>query len=441
LPHFVRKKSLLSQVKTFPILYYYQMINNPWLRAQEQLQRIAKKIRLSPMLLARLLEPDRVVSVSLPVELDNGYVETFIGFRVQHNNLLGPYKGGIRYHPNVSMDEVKALAFWMTIKCAVIDVPFGGGKGGITVDPKSLSQKELEKLTKVFARRIAPVIGPTLDVPAPDVNTNPTIMRWIVEEYSNIVGKYSPAVITGKPVEEGGSLGRTEATGFGGGYVLLSALKKLHMDRKDLTIAIQGFGNVGYHAALFFADAGYKVVAISDSKEAIYVEKGLNPEKTFECKKNQHMLSNCFCVGNSCNIAYGKTISNEELLELPVDVLIPAALENVITVENANKVKAKIVLELANGPLTREADEILDKKGVVVIPDILANAGGVCVSYFEWYQNMKKQKWTKEKVFQKLRKQMEKVTDEVFTTKAKYGTNLRDAAYLLALSRLKKESK
>ncbi|HEX8965164.1 MAG TPA: Glu/Leu/Phe/Val dehydrogenase [Patescibacteria group bacterium] len=415
------------------------MQNNPWARSQEQLKSIAKKINLNSLLLARLLEPDRIITVSLPVELDNGFVETFTGYRVQHNNILGPYKGGIRYHPNVSMDEVKALSFWMTIKCAVVDVPFGGGKGGITVNPKELSETELKKLTQVFAQRLAPVIGPTLDVPAPDVNTNPTIMNWIVDEYSKIVGKKTPAVITGKSVDNGGSLGRTEATGFGGAYVLLHALKKLKLDmKKELTVAVQGFGNVGYHVALFLANNGFKVVAVSDSKEAIYVEKGLNPEKTYACKKTHGMLSNCFCVGNTCDMAYGKTISNQELLELPVDILIPAALENVITVENAGKVKAKIVLELANGPLTHEADEILDKKGIIVIPDILANAGGVCVSYYEWYQNIKNLKWTKEEVLEKLQKQMQRVTDEVFTMQKKYGTNLRDAAYILAITRLQK---
>ncbi len=257
------------------------MQNNPWVRSQEQLKAIAKKINLNSLLLSRLLEPDRIITVSLPVKLDNGFIETFTGYRVQHNNILGPYKGGIRYHPNVSMDEVKALAFWMTIKCAVVAVPFGGGKGGITVNPKELSENELKKLTQVFAQRLAPVIGPTLDVPAPDVNTNPTIMSWIVEEYSKIVGKKTPAVITGKPVNKGGSLGRTEATGFGGGYVLMHALKKLGLDKKKgLTVAVQGFGNVGYHVALFLANQGFKVVAVSDSKEAIYVEKGLNPEKT-----------------------------------------------------------------------------------------------------------------------------------------------------------------
>jgi len=411
--------------------------NNPWKRSQDQLQKIAKKIHLPQLLLARLLEPDRTITVSLPVQLDNGEVKIFSGYRVQHNNILGPYKGGLRYHPNVNMDEVRALAFWMTIKCAVVDVPFGGGKGGITIDPKLLSKTELKQLTTVFANRLAPVIGPTIDVPAPDVNTNPTIMEWIVEALPR-EARGGGAVITGKPVDKGGSEGRTEATGYGGGYVLQHALKKLGIPHAGLTIAIQGFGNVGYYAAEYLSRHGCKIVAVSDSKEGIYVPEGLNPEKTLACKKAKGMLSGCYCVGSVCDLNKGKRISNEELLELDVDVLIPAALENVITDLNASKIKAKVILELANGPLTQEADEILQKKGIPVIPDILANAGGVCTSYFEWYQNMHNEHWKKEDVLAKLKQQMERVTEEVFTTQQKYDTNFRDAAYILALERIRK---
>jgi glutamate dehydrogenase/leucine dehydrogenase len=412
------------------------MQNNPWTRAQEQLKKVAKTANIPTLLLARLMEPDRIITVSLPITLDDGNIKTFTGYRVEHNNLLGPYKGGLRYHPNVSMDEVKALAFWMTMKCAVVDIPMGGGKGGITVDPKILSESELKKLTEVLTQRLAPIFGPTTDVPAPDVNTTPQIMSWLMDEYSKIVGKPSPAVVTGKPIDKGGSQGRTEATGFGGGYVLLHALKKLGMKPEGLTVAIQGFGNVGYHAAVYLAEQGFKVVAVSDSREGIYVKEGLNPEKTLKCKKENGMLSNCFCIGNACSTQNGKRITNEELLELPVDILIPAALENVIVAENADRIKAKIILELANGPITDEADEVLDKKGIPVIPDILANAGGVCTSYYEWYQNMHNEKWEKQEVLTKLKQQMERVTTEVFTTKEKYGTNLRDAAYILAIERL-----
>jgi len=413
--------------------------NNPWLRAQKQLRKIAEKINLDDDLLSRLIEPDRIVTTALPVKLDDGQIKVFTGYRVQHNNLMGPYKGGLRYHPNVDMAEVKALAFWMTMKCAVVDVPFGGGKGGITVDPRMLSQNELEVLTRVFAQRLTPVIGPELDVPAPDVNTTPQIMTWIMDEYAKVTGNTSKAVITGKPIEDGGSQGRTEATGLGGVYVLIKMLKNLNIDPSGLTVAVQGIGNVGYHAAYYLEKEGFKIVAISDSKEAIHVPSGLNPEKTLKCKKDRGMLSNCYCVGEICDIKGGTIISNEELLELPVDILVPAALENVIISENAGKIKAKIILELANGPVTEDADEMLNKKGITVIPDILANAGGVCTSYYEWYQNMHNESWQKDEVFDKLKQQMERVTDEVFNSSKENNVTLRDGAYILALKRLQQK--
>lgn len=417
------------------------MENNPWIRAQKQLEKVAKQITLSPLLIARLHEPDRIVTVSLPMQMDNKAIKTFTGFRVQHNNILGPYKGGLRYHPQVNMDEVRALAFWMSMKCAVVDIPFGGGKGGITVNPKELSENELKKLSELFIDRLAPVIGPTVDVPAPDVNTNPTIMTWMVDEYSKLVGKKTPAVITGKPVNKGGSLGRTEATGLGGSYVLLSALKKLKKNPKDMTVAVQGFGNVGYYVALFLEQAGMKVIAVSDSKEGIYVKDGLNPKMTLECKQEKGYLSGCYCVGSVCDLNKGRKITNEELLELDVDVLIPAALENVITKENAGSIKAKMILEMANGPVTDEADVILQKKNVLVIPDILANSGGVCTSYYEWYQNMHKEKWSKKTVFDKLEKQLVRVTGEVFAIQKKHAMSMRDAAYALALTRIQRHWK
>lgn len=427
--------------------------NNPWKRSQEKLRSIAKKINLDSLLLAELEEPDRIITTSLPVRLDNGNVQTFTGYRVQHNSVLGPYKGGIRYHPQVSMDEVKALAFWMTIKCAVINVPFGGGKGGITVDPKTLSEKELEALTKAFARKLTIAIGPEIDVPAPDVNTNPTIMGWLVEEYKKqlktqnaklkapLTDKQLSGVVTGKPVDRGGSLGRTEATGLGGYYTLMHVLKTLGKNPKDMTVAVQGFGNVGYYAAEFFFKEGMKVVAVSDSKEGIFVEQGLNPEKTLECKREKGMLSGCYCIGSVCDMNQGKKITNKELLELPVDILVPAALENVIIKENAPDIKAKFVLELANGPVTSEADEILKEKDVMVIPDILANSGGVCVSYYEWYQNMHNETWTKEDVFRKLKAQMEEATDDVMGISKEKDVSLRDAAYMVALKRIEENWK
>src|SRR5579885_1345405 len=422
------------------------MENNPWTRAKNELQKIAEQIKLPPLLTARLSEPDRVISVSLPVMMDDGIIHVFNGFRIQHNNILGPYKGGLRYHPNVSLDEVKALAFWMSMKCAVIDIPMGGGKGGITIDPKKLSEEELRRVTELFTDRLTPVIGPHLDVPAPDVNTNPLIMGWIVDEYAKqikqIAGNNSAAlqqataVVTGKPLEKGGSLGRTEATGLGGSYTLLTALKKLKKNPKDLTVAVQGFGNVGYYIAYYLAKAGCRIVAVSDSKEGIFVEKGLDPQTTLNCKKEKGMLSGRYCIGSVCDMRNGKQISNAELLELPVDVLIPAALENVITKDNARQIKAKMILEMANGPVTQQADEMLTKKHIPVIPDILANSGGVCVSYFEWYQNIHGEKWSKEKVFNKLKEKIEKATDEVFAMQKKYKGTLRDSAYALALTRI-----
>lgn len=424
---------------------YIPMDNNPWLRAKRQLTTSSNHLSLPPLFLARLQEPDRIISVSLPLKMDNGSVKIFEGYRVQHNNILGPYKGGLRYHQNVSMDEVRALAFWMSMKCAVVDIPFGGGKGGITVNPKELSEKELQALSRLFIRRLGTTIGPLVDVPAPDVNTNPTIMSWMVDEYianqkSNLKGRFSKqqllATLTGKPLGKGGSQGRTEATGLGGSYVLLETLRKLKKNPKGMTVAIQGFGNVGYYIAYFLDKAGMKVVAVSDSKEGIYVKDGLNPEMTLSCKQKKGYLSGCYCVGSVCDLQKGRKITNEELLELDVDVLVPAALENVITEKNAEQIKAAIILEMANGPITDDADAILAKKKTVVIPDILANSGGVATSYYEWYQNMHSQKWTKKQVFAKLQKQLEKVTNQVLLVQKKYKITMRDSAYVLALERM-----
>lgn len=422
------------------------MDNNPWNRTQNKFLEIAGIIDLPEDLKLRLLEPDRILTVSLPLRRDDGKIENFIGIRSQHNNILGPYKGGIRYHANVSLDEVKALSFWMSIKCAVAGIPMGGGKGGIIVDPKKLSEKELEKLTKLYAKRIAAIIGAYTDVPAPDVNTNGKIMRWIVEEYENEIKKQKlkvkvskseiKAVVTGKPINFGGSEGRTQATGLGGSVVLETIINNFNLDKKGMTVAIQGFGNVGYYIAYFLDKMGFKVVAVSDSKEGIYVEEGLNPYKTLKCKEEKGFLSGCYCVGSVCDLKKGKKITNKELLELPVDILIPSALENVIDKDNANKIKAKIILEMANGPLTLEADKILENRKVIVIPDVLANSGGVATSYFEWYQNIKGKKWSEKKVLNKLETYMKKATLGVIGESQKYKLSLRDGAYILALKRI-----
>lgn len=402
--------------------------NNPWQRAQNQLKIAAEHVDISSELLERLQKPDNIIEVSIPVQMDDGRTETFQGYRVQHNNIRGPYKGGLRYHPNVDMDEVKALAFWMTMKNAVIDVPFGGGKGGITVDPKKLSPGELERLTRAFTRELAPYIGPNKDVPAPDVNTNGTIMHWIRHEYASITGKDEPAVITGKAVEHGGSLGRTEATGLGGFYALEEYLKQTGQSN-NLSAAIQGMGNVGGYVAGYMAESGFSIKGLSDSKSAIFVENGIEHMDAVR----GHKETRGTLRGSVKNAG---DISPDDIVSLPVDILVPAALENAITGENAESVQARIILELANGPTTTEADEILQRMGIPVIPDILANSGGVAVSYFEWYQNMHGETWSKDDVFKKLSELMRAAVSTVIDVSKEKNVSLRTAAYIVALRRL-----
>ncbi|MEK7534440.1 MAG: Glu/Leu/Phe/Val dehydrogenase [Patescibacteria group bacterium] len=423
---------------------------NPWIRAKQQLIQASKKLGLDKLLFEMLSEPDRIIEVSLPIQMEEGLIKVFRGYRVQHSNILGPYKGGLRYHPKVDMDEVKALAFWMTMKNAVVGVPFGGGKGGIALDPKKLSEKELEKLTRLFTRRLLDVIGAYKDIPAPDVNTNSKIMGWIVDEFRiqnselKITKGEMLAVVTGKPLEMGGSEGRVAATGFGGGQVLKQMLKKLGKSPKGLTVAIMGFGNVGRNIAHFLQGEGFKIVGLSDSKGGIYIPKGIeDTEEVNRCKEKKGFLSHCYCIGSVCDYNNkkklgGHDIKPEEILELPVDILVPAALENVITYENADKIKARIILEMANGPTTLDADKILNKKGVIVIPDILANSGGVVTSYFEWYQNLHEQHWTKKKVLKKLKEKMEIASKEVYNASLEYKATLREGAYIQALKRIEK---
>lgn len=416
---------------------------NPFDSAITILQKAAKQAKIHPDHLSHLTRPHQQIEVNLHLKRDNGSVEIVRGYRVQHNNWLGPYKGGLRYHPQVDINEVKALALWMTIKNAVVGVPFGGGKGGIEIDPKKLSPKELENLTREFARHLAPSVGPLHDVPAPDVNTTSQMMDWFADEYSKAVGKKTLAVVTGKSVGSGGSLGREEATGLGGFYVFEQLMSKLKMDKKS-TIAIQGFGNVGSFLAEKLFENGYNVVALSDSKGGIYSPKGdgFNASLVKKCKSETGAMSNCYCQGDSCEIAKkGCLITNKELLELPVDILVPAALEGVITKDNAHKIKAKVVLEMANGPVTAQADEILDKRGILVVPDVLANAGGVTVSYFEWYQNMKNQSWSLQKVRTRLKQKMVSAFDGVWKIKTSKKVSLRTAAYILALRRLSEKAK
>jgi glutamate dehydrogenase/leucine dehydrogenase len=380
-----------------------------------------------------LRKPDRIIEVSLPVLMDNGKIKVFTGYRVQYNNIRGPYKGGIRFHPQVNLDEVKSLAFWMTIKCAVADIPYGGGKGGVAVDVKTLSVRELERLSRAYARGFAAFIGPKLDVPAPDVYTTPQIMAWIMDEYSHMKGENTPAVVTGKPIEVGGSLGRDTSTSLGGFYIFEQVLKKLKMAKSQTSLAVQGFGNVGMNFAMIADAAGYKVVAVSDSKGGIYHKSGL---------KMKEVLAHKQATGSVVNFKDADSISNERLLELPVEVVVPSALENVINEKNAGRIKAKIVLEMANGPTTPEAEPKLNKKGILVVPDVLANSGGVIGSYFEWLQNLSNQYWDQAKFDDSLRKQINQAFEKVWQTMESQGNNnMRDAAYLVAVERIVKALK
>lgn len=443
-------------------------MNNPFQNALSQLDKasIYLKNNRNAKYLEVLKQPEKIINVHFPVKMDNGEVRIFGGFRVQFNSARGPYKGGIRFHPQVSMDEVKALSFWMMVKCAVADLPLGGGKGGVTVDPKLLSEKELERLSRGYIQAIWRDVGPLVDVPAPDVNTNPKIMAWMIDEYQKLVsksglkitkkneGKEILAMLTGKPLNKGGSQGRTEATGMGGMFVLQAVLAKLQEKKKNLTVAVQGFGNVGYFVAKLLSENGFKIVAVSDSRGGILKLKGKKPkagslkglnindlesldiEKVMECKKQKGSLAGCYCSGGVCDVQGGMTITNNELLELPVDILVPAALENQISNDNAMRIQAKVILEMANGPTTPEADEILHKRGIIVVPDILANAGGVTVSYFEWIQNMKNEKWDVLVVNNKLKKTMNKAVSDVWNVKEKNKTTFRIAAFVLAVGRV-----
>ncbi len=388
---------------------------------------------LEKEILQALSYPQRIIEVTLPVRIGKR-IKFFNAYRIQHNNWRGPYKGGIRYHPQVDLDEVKTLAFWMTLKCAVVDIPFGGGKGGIQVDPKVLTQKERENLTRKYIQYIADFIGPYKDVPAPDVNTGPQEMFWLADEYKKITsGKVdkSLAVVTGKPPKYGGSLGRNIATSLGGFYVLERFLKKLKI-KLPLKVAIQGFGNAGFNIASLLFERGFKIIAISDSQGGILLsnkQNSLKPEKVLVHKKK---------TGSVIGFDGSKRITNSQLLSLPVDILVLAALENQITQKNAFQIQAKIILELANGPVSPEADKILFNKKKFILPDILSNAGGVTVSYFEWEQNIKNQKWSEEKVFKELAGVMVKSFDKIWLLKNKYRVDLRMAAYILALTRLLK---
>lgn len=407
---------------------------DPFESALIQLKKAADELKIEPELVEILSTPERQIEISFPLKLDSGKTQLVHGYRIQHNNWRGPYKGGLRYHPDVNESEVKALAFWMTIKNAVVDVPFGGGKGGLQIDPKTLSKTELERMTRQFARILAPNIGPEVDIPAPDVNTNSMIMDWVADEL------HEKAVVTGKSIKNGGSEGREEATGLGGFYILEELVKKLGL-HKPLTVAIQGFGNVGSHIAKLLSENGYEIMALSDSKGGVRsrTDEGFNIDLVKKCKLEKGFIAECYCIGSVCDNPddVKGEISNETILKLPVDILIPAALEGVITKDNAADIKAKIVFEMANGPTTSEADEILEKNSIIVIPDVLANSGGVTVSYFEWLQNMREEKWSLEKVNSQLKEKMVKAFEDVWKIYSDKKVSLRTSAYISALHRLK----
>ncbi|MBT4209692.1 MAG: Glu/Leu/Phe/Val dehydrogenase [Candidatus Komeilibacteria bacterium] len=405
---------------------------NAYDNALRQLEKAAKLINLDKDVLTRLSSPEKVVMASLPIRMDDGSLQVFQAYRVQYNSARGPYKGGIRFHPQVDLDEVKALAFWMAIKSAVVGIPMGGGKGGVIVDPKSLSEAELEKLSRAWVRAFREVIGPAKDIPAPDVYTTPQIMAWMADEFSKLEGKPSLGVVTGKPLEYGGSLGRGSATAMGGFYVLNQAVEKLGLKINKLKVAIQGFGNAGSIMAQLMHDAGYKVVALADSRAIIYNDKGLDIDKVIAHKEATKSLAGFKGV---------EEITKEKLFELEVDVLVPAALENQITKENAKDINAKFVVELANGPTTPEADEIMYKNKVIVIPDVLANAGGVTVSYFEWLQNISNNYWTEEEVDKELKERMIPSFEAIWQMAEEKETDLRTASFMVALDRIAQASK
>jgi len=397
---------------------------NPFKIVQKQIKEACDKLGYDDSVYELLKEPERVMTVHIPVKMDDGTIKTFTGFRSQHNTAVGPAKGGVRFHPDVNLDEVKALSTWMTFKCSVVGIPYGGAKGGIKVNPKELSEGELERLSRAYFRAIAPIIGPEKDIPAPDVYTNPQIMSWFMDEFSKLKGYNTPGVVTGKPIELGGSKGRDKATAQGCTYTIREAAKRIGLDLKGATVAIQGYGNAGSFSAILLNELGCKIVAVNDSKGGAYSEEGIDPYAILKHKQE---------TGSVKGFEGTEEISGKDLLELDVDILVPAALENVITSQNAANIKAKIIGEAANGPTTPEADKVLYEKGILVIPDILANAGGVTVSYFEWVQNLMNYYWTEEEVLQRLEKIMVDAFSRVYNMHEEYKVDMRTAAYMVSI--------
>lgn len=396
------------------------------------MQKAAKIMRLDSEVLSTLSYPQKTLIVSVPVRMDDGALKVFEGYRIQHSELRGPFKGGFRYLPDVCLDEIKALATEMSFKCAVVGLPYGGAKGGIKCNAKEMSEGELERLTRKYVQAIYQVVGPEHDIPAPDMYTNAQIMAWFMDEYSRLVNEYRPGVVTGKPIEVGGSLGRDTATAQGGAYILKEYLKSLDKKKEDYKVVVQGFGNAGMHAADILHGLGFIIVGVSDSKGGLYNPKGMDPQAIMKTKKEK---------GSVIYSSEGKAVKPHEILKKPCDILVLAAMENQVTEENMKSIKAKIILELANGPTSFEADEYLSKKGVVIIPDILANAGGVTVSYFEWLQNQHAYYWPLEEIKMKLKRIMQEAFARVHHFQEEHKCSMREAAYISAFDRLEKALK
>ena len=418
-------------------------MQDPFKNSMRQLDSAAKILKLDKKVLAILKRPKKILQAKIPIKMDNGSTKSFQAYRIQYNDARGPFKGGIRFHPQVNLNEVKALSFWMTIKCAVVGIPMGGGKGGVAVDPHKLSLSELEKLSRGYIKAFFKHLGPKIDVPAPDVNTNAQIMDWMVDEYAKLTGKEQPAVITGKSIKAGGSLGRDTATADGGFFIIEALRKKLKIEPRKTKMIIQGFGNVGSNFARLAYDAGYKIIGISDSKTSIFDPTG----QGFDCHVVEHIKSLkgvvdiCECRNIKCSCRDHQHLTNKQLLEKDCDILVLAALENQVTRANAKKIKSRVILELANGPVTPDADCVLFGQNKIVVPDVLANAGGVTVSYFEWIQNIKNQRWTKNQVKTKLKPTMIKAFDQIWNMSKKHKTDLRTAAFILSVEKIAKAIK
>ncbi|WP_251359179.1 Glu/Leu/Phe/Val dehydrogenase [Kangiella sp. TOML190] len=404
--------------------------------ALTRVRTIGESAKVSPEVIESLMHPMRTMTASLPVRMDDGSTHYFTGYRCRYNNALGPTKGGIRFHPDVNLPEVQALALWMSIKCAVVGLPYGGGKGGVTVDPKKLSRMELERLSRSYVRQMADVISPERDIPAPDVYTNERIMGWMMDEYEAITRKKAPGVITGKPISLGGSLGRDDATGRGAYLCILELEQKHNWIPSDISVAVQGFGNGGYHAARLLHERGYKVVAISDSKGGIFSQNGFDVPSIYEEKQRSRQVRAVYCNHSVCEQVEHQILSNAELLELDVDILIPAALDGVIGKHNIDNIKANYIVEVANGPVLSDVDDILHEKGIHVIPDVLANAGGVTVSYFEWVQNRSGYAWELQDVHERLGKIMSKAFNDIWDLAKAEKRSMRNAAYTVAMRRI-----